>query len=543
MMDPGPMASDVRDVGNVRELPHHLDLEASVLGLLLDGGQAAAMHVIRGHLEHPLHFYGRNHRMLYQACLDLDDRSERVDAEAVAALLHSTKFEVCADRLRQQEILRLRDELDGLSRDQLRALYRRRDGDRPDDDAESAFAAIGGFATLSELTTRAGSMSTADRNAKILRDLSLKRRYIYQLQHLAEEAYQTTDEFGTLIEKAGDRVLKMAKDADTGEAIIHPMPSVIDQTMAKIAEISASGGVSGVTTGYPGLDDKLMSLRAGGLYVLAARPGVGKTSFALSLVQNACTDASDVGGKDVLFFSLEVDRTDLVKKLLCGIGGIDFKALERGLLSDADSNNLSEAADQLRDWRLHLMDVADLTVQGMRSLVKRHQLEHPDLGLVVVDYLQLLRTTRRDVADYERISEISRMLKLIAMELKVPVLALSQMSRDNDKAAKPRPPRLSDLRGSGSIEQDADAVVFLHRDADTDDPDTAETGRDLKLVLAKNRFGPLGDFDLKVFPARQRFTIVESHDEESWAPPPEPIQPGLHERYEQAPAPDEDPFH
>ena len=150
--------------------------------------------------------------------------------------------------------------------------------------------------------------------------------------------------------------------------------------------------------------------------------------------------------KDVLFFSLEVDRTDLVKKPCAVLVALIFKALERGLLSDADSNNLSEAADQLRDWRLHLMDVADLTVQGMRSLVKRHQLEHPDLGLVVVDYLQLLRTTRHDVADYERISEISRMLKLIAMELKVPVLALSQMSRDNDKAAKPRPPRLSDLR-------------------------------------------------------------------------------------------------
>ena len=194
---------------------------------------------------------------------------------------------------------------------------------------------------------------------------------------------------------------------------------------------------------------------------------------------------TDSGGKEVLFFSLEVDRTDLVKKLLCGVAAIDFKALERGMLNDADSAALSDAAESLRAWRLHLMDVADLTVQGMRSLVKRHQPEHSNLGLVVVDYLQLLRTARRDVSDYERISEISRMLKLIAMELKVPVLALSQMSRDNDKAAKPRPPRLSDLRGSGSIEQDADAVFFLHREAEMDDAASLESGCDLKLVLAK----------------------------------------------------------
>ena len=128
--------------------------------------------------------------------------------------------------------MRLRDELDGLSRDQLRALYRRRDGDKPDDDAESAFAAVGGFATLSELIGRSGSMNTVDRNARLLRDLSLKRRFIYQLQHLTDEAYQTTDDFTALVEKAGDRVLKLSKSADAGEATIHPMPNVVDQTLS-----------------------------------------------------------------------------------------------------------------------------------------------------------------------------------------------------------------------------------------------------------------------------------------------------------------------
>jgi replicative DNA helicase len=172
------------------------------------------------------------------------------------------------------------------------------------------------------------------------------------------------------------------------------------------------------------------------------------------------------------------------------------------------------AGTRCKNWKLHLMDVADLTVHVLRSVVKRHHLEsNGQLRLVVLDYLQLLRSTKADASEYERVSEISRILKLMAMELKLPVLALSQMSRDSEKGAssQPRDPRLSDLRGSGSIEQDADAVLFIHR---TDGGEGSEDEvRRLKIIVAKNRFGRTGFMPLDFYPERLRF-IPSQLDEE-----------------------------
>ena len=488
-----------------RDLPASVELERSVLAVLLDGRHATAIHTVRSLLQHPLVFYNRNNRLIYQACLDIDDQGERIDAAGVAELLRATDFHVAVERLRQQQILLDTDQLDQLDRAQLARLYRRRPDDEAADMNDSSLAAIGGYATLSEVVGAYTSASGIERNATMLRDYYLKRRLIQRLTRISDSAHRTTEGFGELVDNASTALLALGRMGEAADKV-HDMSTTVDDTLTLIQE-AHDNPASGVQTGFQQVDELLTMLRPGGLFVLAARPGVGKTSFALSIAQNVCAAANPTR---VLFFSLEVDRTDLVKKLLVCRAGIDFKAMERGLIEDAEWQALSNAADDLKQWQLDLMDVSDLTVQGMRSVVTRHVLEHDDgLGLVVIDYLQLLGASRPTMTEYEKVSEITRTLKILAKERHVPILALSQMNREFERSGgKSREPRLSDLRGSGSIEQDADAVFFLHKLSEDDDAQVKSEGRDVKLVVAKNRFGPLGSVNFKFFPARQRFTEV-----------------------------------
>jgi replicative DNA helicase len=491
---------------SLRELPHSLELERALLAVLLDGRHATAIHNVRGHAPHCLVFFSRDHRLIYQSCLDLDDQGHRIDAAGVAELLRRTGFQVALDRLRQQQVLQDADQLDGMSAAQRRAMYRWRDQDEAGDFQDSCLAAVGGYPALADIAANYTSSAGLERNAQLLGDYYHKRRLISGLSRIADTAYRTTDGFEHLVDAASQQLLTLSRLTQSTTQV-HAMASAVDETIEAIVEQNANPE-SGVLTGYEDIDDMLMSLRPGGLYILAARPGVGKTSFALSIVQHICGDSPTPNG--ALFFSLEVDRVDLVKKLLCGKANVSFKDLERGLLEGPAFEDMERCAEDIKAWKLDLMDVSDLTVQGLRSVVKRHMLERAgDLKLVVIDYLQLLSASRVDMNEYEKISEISRTLKILAKEMRIPVLALSQMSRESEKAAgKPREPRLSDLRGSGSSEQDAAAVLFLHKVSDDDDSNTADAGRDVKLIVAKNRFGPLGFQAMKFFPARQRFKPV-----------------------------------
>jgi replicative DNA helicase len=235
--------------------------------------------------------------------------------------------------------------------------------------------------------------------------------------------------------------------------------------------------------------------------------------LALKIVANIVGHNAEKHG--VLFFSLEVDRKDLVKKLLSAEARVEFRSLENGTLDSPEMERLAETATTFKTWPLDLMDVSDLTVQALRSIVKRRVLEtNGQLKLVVLDYLQLLNSARSDANEYEKVSEISRVLKVMARELRIPVMALSQMSRESEKGASatPREPRLSDLRGSGSIEQDADAVIFIHRtdqgDGGSSSPGNVEECRNIKVVVAKNRFGPTGSASMHFFPAKMRFEMA-----------------------------------
>lgn len=498
-----PRRSTQEPATAARELPNNKDLECALLAVLLDGRHALAMHKVRAQIEHPLAFFQRDHRIVYLACLELDDQGHRVDAQAVAELLSKYDFRALLDRLHQQQLLLDSEQLDTLGRARLRTLYRR----GPEDEAaafqDSALAAIGGFNAITDLAAAFSPIAGLERNVTLLWDYYLKRRMIGRLQTLCDKAYRTPDTFAKLLDEGGQAVLDLGRF--TKSSTIHGISGTVDETLDDIQSHINNPDV-GVKTGIGDVDEKLMSLRPGGLYVLAARPGVGKTSLALKIVANIA--GHETAPQGVLFFSLEVDRKDLVKKLLSAAAGIDFRKLETGALEPDEMERLAEAAKSFKGWQLDLMDVSDLTIQSLRSVVRRRVLETSgNLKLVVLDYLQLLNSARSDANEYEKVSEISRVLKVMARELRIPVMALSQMSRDSEKGhgAAPREPRLSDLRGSGSIEQDADAVIFMHRDGEGSKPDEC---RRIKVIIAKNRFGPTGLTAMNFYPATMKFEMA-----------------------------------
>jgi len=519
----------------LRVLPHNLELERATLSVLLDGRHATSMHKARQAVPHPLIFFARDHRIVYLACLELDDQGQRVDAGGVAELLSRYDFKAVIEKLKQQELLADSDQLDSMGKDKLRALLRKQAAEEAAGYEDSALAAIGGFNAVSDLAAAFAPAAALDRNLVLARDYYLKRRLITRLQDLSDKAYRTPDTFDKLLETGSQTVLELGRM--TQSAQVHGIDKVADETWDKLQDDWAHPN-RGVKTGIADLDQKLMSLRPGGLYVLAARPGAGKTSFALNLVGNIASRVEDPTG--VLFFSLEVDRIDLVKKLLSAHAKLDFRAIETGLLEPHQQDLLYKANQELKSWNLDLMDVSDLNVLALRSIVRRRMLEtNNGLKLIVLDYLQLLNGSRPDLSEYEKVSEISRVLKVLAREMRIPVIALSQMSRDSEKGVNstPREPRLSDLRGSGTIEQDADAVIFIHRVDQAD-----EQRRHMKIIIAKNRFGPTGSTNMHFFPATMRF---EQAAEEYHAPDDEdggPQRPAKFDRMQSLPSEGEDVF-
>ncbi len=491
-----------------REPPHNLDLERSVLAVVLSGQHAVAVQKARQHMPHPLMLWSRDHRLVWMACLELDDGGHPVDAPAVADLLGRIRFDAALDRLRQIQLMSETEDLDRSAKGRLRRLWAWEDRERPGAEGDSVLAVLGGAQAVYAVADAPGSMSALERNAQLVRDYYLKRRIIARLGAVVDEAHVTPVGFSELVTSAGQVVLDLARLDNS--ASVHGMDTVAGETLEAIVERRDQPN-TGVLTGMADIDARLMSLRPGGLYVLAARPGVGKTSLALRIVQGIVSRPE--ADQRVLFFSLEVDRRDLVKKLIAAYGKLPFKDLDMGTLPEDQWARLEETLAIVRNWPMEMMDVGDLTVHQLRSVVKRRQLETQNgLKLIVIDYLQLLQGSTREQEEYAKISEISRVLKMLSREANVPVLALSQMSRDSEKGSAPREPRLSDLRGSGSIEQDADAVLFIHR-VDNEDREGEDAYRTIKIKLAKNRFGPTGDTMMRFFPAKLSFEQAAPEDD------------------------------
>ncbi len=452
-------------------MPANKELETAVLAVILDGRHRQAVHVARSSITSPLVFSERNHRIVWLAICDIDDHGHAVDANAVSELLSRQKFHDTITRLRRLEF------------GERASIPKFHDG--YDD---STLAQIGGFNAVTDIAGSFIPASTLPRNVALLVDLFGKRVLIAKLREIADKAEMTPDAMPALLDLAGQAILDLGRGANTSQ--LYTAKEVWDETAAQMSEKANGGDAGGVKTGISGIDALLTQMRNGGLYLLAARPGCGKTSVALAITMNAC-----MRGDGVLMFSLEVDRTDLNKKVISSLASVDFRDMDAGRLTREDQAAVDAAGDEFAKWPLQIMDTSDLTIGALRSIVKRRILEKDDIKLIVIDHMGLLMGSKKDQSEYEKVTEISRTLKVMCRELRKPILCLSQMSRDSEKGDSPRKPRLSDLRSSGALEQDADAVVFLHREGGED------SYRDISVHVAKNRFGPTGQTSLTFSPA------------------------------------------
>lgn len=354
---------------------------------------------------------------------------------------------------------------------------------------------IGGMERLTQLVSLVPTSAHAANYAKIVKNLATKRALISAGSRLVEEAFSEDTELAEILNEAEKLVFGLSQQHLVRQFI--PIKDALAQSFDRLDDLhKQAGGLRGVATGFTDLNNVLAGMQRSNLLILAARPGVGKTSLALNIAQHAAVaDKIPVG-----FFSLEMSQEELVDRLLVSQADIDAWRLKTGKLSEKDFSALSDAMGELAEAPLYIDDTPGMSIMEMRTKARRLQVEH-GLELLIVDYLQLAHSRNLENRVQE-ISEVSMGLKNLARELKIPVLALSQLSRAVEHRGGMKKPQLADLRESGGIEQDADVVMFLFRE----DDDNLEN---LKLYIAKHRNGPLATLDLRFRGDRIRFYGVE----------------------------------
>jgi replicative DNA helicase len=423
-------------------VPHDLEAEQSVLGALMLDHNAVA--TVRDVLQ-PHDFYAEKHRHIFSAALDLSDRGEPIDPITLRAQL---------------------ERAGNLSRS-------------------------GGVEYIAELSIVTPTAASVRHYADIVVEHAIRRRLIEAGGDVASLGFDDTLPVQEAMDRAEQRVFNISEQRRTTEAT-HIAP-VLKETWSQLETLL--GGqkfITGVPTNFSELDNVTQGLQSGELIILAARPSVGKTSFALNLARNAAV----LGKKPVAIFSLEMSKESLVQRLLCSEAHVDSFLLKTGQADAAAFSRIAQAMDRLTQAELWIDDTPALSISALRSRARRMRAQH-GIALVIVDYLQLMHGGRQE-SRVQEVSDISSGLKSIAKELQIPVVALSQLSRESERRTDRRP-QLSDLRDSGSIEQDADIVLFLYREGmHNQEIDKSQT----LLIVSKNRNGPVRDIDL-VFVADQ----------------------------------------
>jgi replicative DNA helicase len=341
---------------------------------------------------------------------------------------------------------------------------------------------LGGRATLLSIQSSTPASANASHYAQIVVELATLRRLITVAGEIAETAYAQTDDVAETVDRAEAMVFEVAERRVSSQLVplFESVTSTVDQLEAMYGH---DGSITGVPTGYSDLDTLLLGLQPSTLVVVAARPGQGKTAFALGAAANVALSA----GRPVIFFSMEMGNVELTKRLLAAEARVEARKLQTGRLTDADWTRLSTAMGHLGQAPFFIDDNPHCTVMEMRAKARRVKAQYRDIGLIVVDYLQLMSSPRRVESRQVEVSELSRGLKILARELDCPVVALSQLNRQLEYRADKRP-ILADLRESGSIEQDADVVCFLYRD-DAYNPESEQRGM-AEVIVAKHRNGP-----------------------------------------------------
>jgi replicative DNA helicase len=364
---------------------------------------------------------------------------------------------------------------------------------------------VGGYAYLAELWDAAPTAAHAEYYARIVRDKGLVRSLIHASTEILRDAYDQANPAEELLEGAERKILDIAQMGFTGQTIT--LHDALNEAYKRIDQRATreNVNVSGLPTGFLDLDEKTAGLQNSELILIAARPSVGKTTFALNLVRHIAVD----GGHPVFFVSLEQSRIELAERLLCCQARVDSHKLRKGHLSGEDMQRLIEAGDLLRPARLFIDDSPGQGMLRIAANARRLKLKQK-IRLVVIDYLQLIEPDIRKESRQEQVANISRRLKFLARELEIPVVALAQVNRGSEDRQDHRP-RLSDLRESGALEQDSDTVMLLHR------PELHEPGQQegvVEVIIGKQRNGPTGEITLtylKHFMRFENFAVEASY--------------------------------
>jgi replicative DNA helicase len=360
----------------------------------------------------------------------------------------------------------------------------------------------GGLEYLGELVDAVPTAANLEFHARIVKDKAILRRLIESATAIVTEAYDGKSTANELLDSAESRIFHISQQrGDEGFTRIKEM---LWPTMERIETLQKSGkAITGVPSGFADLDSLTSGFQPSELVVVAARPSMGKTAFCLNIAANAAAE-----GQGIAIFSLEMSKESLVQRMLTATARVDSHRVRQGTLRDSDFTQLARAAGILQTYQLW---IDDITLLEMRSKARRLKIDN-DVRLIVVDYLQLMRSPEYSENRVQEISDISRSLKALARELEIPVIALSQLSRASEQRGGERKPILSDLRDSGAIEQDADLVIFIHRAEYYDREDESKRGL-AEVMLAKNRNGPTGDVQLKFTREYTRFDNFSNREE------------------------------
>jgi len=428
-------------MSELRVPPHNIEAEQSVLGAILLNREALINLAVS---LQPQHFYKEAHRFIFDAMLRLYLQNQPVDLITLS------------DTLSQQGKL----------------------------------ADCGGLAYLTSLLDATPVPSHAPNYAKIVQDKYILRQLISAAGEISASAFATAGEPTNLLDQAEQRIFKLSQMQESRDFV--PLVSILHEVYAQLNASKLPGGnINGVPSGFYQLDRITHGFQKGDLVILAARPSVGKTALSLNLALHSAVKAKI----PVAFFSLEMPKEQLTLRMLCAESIVRIEAVRNGTLGDKDWDRIAQGIHDLSEAKIFIDDTPSLSVMELRSKARRLKMEQ-NVGLIIVDYLQLLRFPHRSENRQQEVAEITRTLKALARELEVPLVALAQLSRASEQRSDKRP-NLSDLRESGEIEQAADIVMFLYReDYQSQQSPTADAAGPIEVILGKHRNGPIGQVTL-----------------------------------------------
>jgi len=433
--------------------PNSLEAEQSVLGALLIDNEAVS---VVAEILKPDDFYRQDHKEIFEAVLDLFETGKPIDI------------------ISAKEQLKVRGTLEG----------------------------VGGLEYLSTLSDMVPTTANVKHYAKIVEEKSLLRQLIKASGEIMNLGFEASEEVSIITDEAQKKIFEVLQHRSSKG--FYPIKEVLLESFNKLEELyNNKGYITGVPTGFSDLDTKTSGLHPSDLILIAARPAMGKTSFALNIAQHA----SIHGRVSVALFSLEMSKEQLVNRILCSEAMVDSQKIRTGKLDEEDWTKIAGALGPVSEAPIYIDDTPGLSVMEIRAKCRRLKLEK-NIGLIVIDYLQLMQGRGRSENRQQEISEISRALKILAKEINVPVVTISQLSRAPETRSDHRP-ILSDLRESGAIEQDADIVIFLYRD-DYYNPET-EKKNIAEVILAKHRNGSTGIVELAWLGQFTKFANLDRH--------------------------------